>query len=202
MATSGRVPPEYAKDFSVMTEEKWLREWEAYMRRIEAIDARIWQGAGILLILSVAGISLLSWEVPVSKANFIFALGSGVFSLLVLGVWWFIFHRWIHLQRIYSHRAREIEDELDLRFNKYARFFEYWEAEKIVGLSKKEFKEKEPAAYEHFKRFWERNRKRRFSHLTIQWSLRLLTIFLAVAWIAFVLFHAAGLFWPSLLGVP
>ena len=185
-----------------MTEEKLIHEWETIMHRIEAIDARLWQGAGIILILSVGGISLLGWAAPVSKADFIFAFGSGVFSLSVLAVWWFIFHRWIQLQRIYTYRAREIEDKIDLRSNRYARFFKYWEVEKIVGLSKKEFKEKEPAAYEDFQGFWEKEHKRRFSHLTIQWSLRLLTIILAVAWVAFVFVHAAGLFWPSLLGLP
>jgi len=190
------------KGCSMVTEEKRLREWEAIMSRIESIDARLWQGAGIILLLSVGGISLLGWDTSVSKTDFIFAVGSGLFSLLVLAVWWFIFHRWIHLQRIYSYRAREIEDELDLRFNRYARFFEYWEAEKIAGLSKKEFKEKEPAAYGHFERFWESEHKRRFSHLTIQRSLRLLTLILVVAWVAFVLVHATGFFWPTQLGLP
>jgi hypothetical protein len=182
-------------------DEKWLREWEAIMNRIESIDARLWQGAGILLLLSVGGISLLGWDPPISRADLIFAVGSGVFSLLVLAVWWFIFHRWIHLQRIYSYRAREIEAELELRLNRYARLFEYWEAETAVGLDKKEFKEKDPVAYDRFERFWESQHKRRFSHLTIQWSLRLLTLILVVAWVAFVLVHAAGLFWPTLLGL-
>jgi len=179
-----------------MTEEKRLREWEAFMRRIEAIDARLWQGAGILLLLSIGGISLLGWEAPVSKTDLIFSVGSSAFSLSVLAVWWFIFHRWIHLQRIYSYRAREIEDELDLRFNKYMRFFHYWESEAKVGLDKKKFKDKFPDAYDHFERFWESNHERRFSHLTMQWAHRLLTIILAVAWVVFILVHAVGFFWP------
>jgi hypothetical protein len=169
-----------------MREEKRLREWESFMRRIEAIDARLWQGAGILLLLSIGGISLLSWEAPVSKIDFIFSVCSGVFSLSVLAIWWFIFHRWIHLQRIYSYRAREIEDELDLRFNRYMRFFHYWESEEKIGSDKKKFKDEFPDAYDHFERFWESNHKRRFSRLTMQWAHRLLTIILAVAWIVFI----------------
>ena len=172
----------------MVTEEKWLREWESFMRRIEAIDARLWQGAGILLLLSIGGISLLGWEAPVSKTDFIFSIGSGVFSLSVLAVWWFIFHRWIHLQRIYSYRAREIEDELDLRFNRYMRFFHYWESEDKVGSDKKKFKDKFPDAYDHFQEFWKKESKRRFSRLTMQWAHRLLTIILAVAWVVFTLF--------------
>lgn len=190
------------KGCSMVLDEKRLREWEAIMSRVESIDARLWQGAGILLLLSIGGISLLGWDAPVSKADFIFAFGSSVFSLLVLAVWWFIFHRWIHLQRIYSYRAREIEDELDLRLNRYARLFEYWEAETRVDLGKKEFKDRFPDAYDRLQQFWKDQRKRRFSHLTIQWSLRLLTVILAMAWIAFVLVHAAGFFWPTQLGLP
>lgn len=159
------------------------------MRRIEAIDARLWQGAGILLLLSIGGISLLGWEAPVSKTDFIFSVCSGVFSLAVLTVWWFIFHRWIHLQRIYSYRAREIEDELDLRFNRYMRFFHYWESEEQVGSDKKKFKDEFPDAYDRFERFWKSNHKRRFSRLTMQWAHRSLTIILAVAWIVFILVH-------------
>ncbi len=184
----------------MILDEKWLREWEAIMRRNESIDARLWQGAGIILVLSVGGISLLGWNPPISRADFIFVVGISVFSLLVLIVWWFIFHRWIHFQRIFSHRAREIEGELDLRLNTYTNRFEYWEDERIA-LDKKEFKEKLPDAYDRFEKFWEREHKKKSSHRTIEWSLRVLTIILGTAWVAFLLFHAIGLFWPTLLGL-
>ncbi|MBE9501661.1 MAG: hypothetical protein KAX23_04970 [Dehalococcoidia bacterium] len=72
------------------------------MKRIESIDARLWQGAGILLVISIGGIALLGWTPPKTKADFLSAMAAGVFSILVLVVWWYIFHRWIHLQRIYS----------------------------------------------------------------------------------------------------
>jgi hypothetical protein len=184
-----------------MVDEKKLREWEAIMSRIESIDARLWQGAGILLILSIGGISLLGWDSPITKADFTFVLGAGLFSIVILVVWWFIFHRWIHLQRIYSYRAREIEEELDLRLNRYARLFQYWQKETTIDLGKSEFREKDRAAYDRFQNFWKNQRKRRFSHVTIQWSLRLLTLILIVAWTVFILIHAAGLFWPTLLGL-
>jgi hypothetical protein len=184
----------------MMIDERRLREWEAIMSRIESIDARIWQGAGILL-LSIGGISLLGWASPITKADFIFVLGVGLFSIVVLVVWWFIFHRWIHLQRIYGYRAREIEDEIDLRLNRYARLFQYWEKETAIDLGKGKFKKKHPAAYDRFQNFCKDQRKRRFGHITIQWSLRLLTLILVVTWVAFILIHAAGWFCPSLLGL-
>ncbi|GEM_PF-1532965 len=182
-------------------DEKWLREWEAIMNRIESIDARLWQGAGIILILSVGGISLLGWSPPISRADLVFAVVSGVFSILVLIVWWLIFHRWIYFQGIFSYRAREIEDELGLRLNRYARLFESREAKKMVDLYKQEFKEKNPDAYNRFKKFWESQHKKRFSHFTIRWSLRLLTIILGTAWVVFILVHVVGFCWPTLFGL-
>jgi hypothetical protein len=182
-------------------DEKWLHEWEAIMKRIESIDARLWQGAGIILVLSVGGISLLGWNPPISRADFIFVVGIGVFSLLVLAVWWLIFHRWIYFQGIFNYRAREIEAKLGLWTNKYVRLFQYWEAKKAIDLDKQAFKKKHPASYDHFEKFWESQHKRRFIHITILWSLRLLTIILGIAWLAFILVHAIGLFWPTLLGL-
>lgn len=178
-----------------------LREWDAIMRRVESIDARLWQGAGILLAISIGAISLIGWAPPNTKADFIFALGAGLFSILVLVVWWFIFHRWIYLQRIYSYRAREIEDKLDLRLNRYARLFEYWESKSAVDLGKGELKERDPSSYDRFQEFWENQSKRCFSHVTIQWCLRLLTVILIFAWITFILMYTLGYFWPEILGL-
>lgn len=181
-------------------DEKWLREWTAIMNRIESIDARIWQGASILLVFSVGGISLLGWNPPISTGDFIIAACSGVFSILVLIVWWFIFHRWIHFQRIFAYRAREIEANLDLRTNRYIRLFEYWKDEKVAS-DKKEFKKKFPEAFNRFEKFWESEHKRRINYRTIECSLKALTIILGVAWLAFILVHVVGFYWPTLLGL-
>jgi len=183
------------------TTDSLLREWEAIMRRVESIDARLWEGAGILLVISIGAISLLGWDPPVTKADFIFVFGAALFSILVLIAWWFIFHRWVHLQRIYSYRAREIEDKLDLRLNRYARLFEYWESKTVVDLGKDELKDKDPIAYDHLQNFWENQRKKRFSHVTIQWSLRSLTAILVVAWILFTTLYGIAYFLPQFLGL-
>ena len=107
------------------TDDKWLREWEAIMRRIESIDARLWQGAGILLVLAIGGMSLLGWNPPNSLADLVVVFVTGLLSISILVVWWFIFHRWIYLQGLYVYRAREIEQLFDLRFNTYAYILEY-----------------------------------------------------------------------------
>lgn len=183
------------------TTDSLLREWEAIMRRVESIDARLWEGAGILLVISIGAIALLGWEPPITKADFIFVMGAGLFSILVLIVWWFLFHRWINLQRIYSYRSREIEDRLDLRLNRYARLFEYWKSDTVVDLGKDEFKERDPFSYDRFQKFWENQSKRHFGRVTIQWCLRLLTAILVFAWIGFIIIYAVGYFCPGLLGL-
>ena len=169
--------------------EKFLREWETIMRRIESIDARLWEGAGILLVISLAAISLLGWTSPITWDKMIFAIIAGLFSIFILLVWWFIFHRWIHLQRIYSYRAREIEDELDLRVNRYARILEYWESEEAVDVGKEKLKSIDPEAFKRLGYFYEYQQKKYFGKLTIQWCLRCLTILLVLAWFLFMLFH-------------
>ena len=186
-----------------MTEEKQLREWEAIMRRIESIDARLWQGAGILIIVSIGGISLLGWHSIVTKGDFVFALGVGVFSILVLVIWWFIFHRWIYLQEVYSYRAREIETALDLtlRWNTYTRLLEFWPDKKTVDLGKDELEARYPEAYERLQNFWKGQRKKRFGRRTIKSSLRLLNAVLWLAWAAFIIIHAVGYFWPQFLEI-
>lgn len=189
---------------SMVSDEKWLREWEAIMSRIESIDARLWQGAGILIIVSIGGISLLGWDPIVTKGDFVFALGVGVFSIVVLLSWWFIFHRWIYLQEAYSYRAREIETDLNLivRWNTYARLLEFWPDKKTVDLSKDELEAKYPDSYERLQNFRKSQRKKRFGHRTIKSSLRLLNTILWLAWAVFIVIHAAGYFWPSLLELP
>ena len=64
------------------THDMWLREWEAIMRRIESIDARLWQGAGILLVFSMGGISVLSWTPPNTREDVILGCVIGVLSLI------------------------------------------------------------------------------------------------------------------------
>lgn len=126
-------------------------------------------------------------------------MGAGLFSILVLAVWWYIFHRWINLQRTYSYRAREIEDELDLRLNRYARILEYWESDTATDVGKLELKERDPPSYDRLQTFWKEQRKRHFGNLSIQWGLRLLTVIIALVWLTFILFNTIGYFCPRLL---
>ena len=169
--------------------DKLLREWEIIMRRVESIDARIWQGAGIILIISLGAISLLGWSTPISQDKMVFAVVAGIFSILVLLVWWFIFHRWIYLQRIYGYRAREIEDQCDLRVNRYARIIEYWESTTANDVGKKELKSKDVEAFQRLEKFYTSLHKRHFVNTTIQWCLRWLTILLASTWFIYTLMH-------------
>jgi len=182
----------------VAVDDTWLREWEAIMRRIESIDARLWQGAGILLVISIGGISLLGWNPPRTLADFIFALVAGLVSIAILVAWWFIFHRWIYLQGLCSYRAREIEQYLDLRFNTYAHLLEYWESSTMrnISISKKRLKEKAPDDYSQLESFWDKQKKVRFVHTTIRTMMGQLTIILGIAWILFLILYGIAYFYP------
>lgn len=171
-------------------DERLLREWEAIMRRIESIDARLWQGAGTLLVMSLGGITLLGRNPATSLSELAFTIAVGIFSLAILGIWWLIFHRWIHLQRRYSQRVLEIEEALDLRFNTYTRLLEYW---KKVECKKEidNLKHKDPVAYQRLESFSQEEHRRKFVHITIQNSLRALTTILGISWLAFLTYHIA-----------
>jgi hypothetical protein len=178
-----------------------LREWEAIMRRIESIDARLWQGAGILLVISIGGISLLGWNTPQTLADFVIVVIASLVSLAILFVWWFIFHRWIYLQGLYSYRAREIEDSLDLRFNIYARLLEHWASPSIIGSDKNKLKVRDGKAYDRLEDFWKKQREKHFVHKTIRTALRWLTFVLAGSWFIFIIFYTIAYFHPHFLGL-
>jgi len=163
------------------TSVRLLHEWEAIMRRIESIDARLWQGAGILLAFSIGGISFFGWHLFRAMAALIPGIIASGVAIAILLIWWHIFHRWIYLQGIYSHRAREIERNLDLWFNRYARLIQHWET-KDEESARNELKQSYPASYTELERFWKKHKKKRFIHVTIRGSLRGLTITLMVAW--------------------
>jgi len=176
--------------------ENLLREWEAIMRRIESIDARIWQGAGILLVISIGGISLVGHNNHDTLADFLFVVFVGLVSIIILTVWWFIFHRWIHLQRLYSHRAREIENILDLRFNRYAFLLEYWKSS-TATKDKSKLEKGDAAAYKRLEEVWEKEQKKKhFGHMTIKTALEWLTCVLTGSWLACIIFYAILYFDP------
>ena len=175
------------------TLDVWLREWEAIMKRIESIDARLWQGAGILLVFSIGGISVLSWTPPNTREDVILGSVIGVLSLAVLTVWWFIFHRWIRLQRVYTHRAMEIEDELGLRFNTYGILFQHWNknTNEIKELKSK-LKERDERAYDRLEAQYKHLQKTRSARIKIETSFKLLTGILGLAWLVFIILYAVS----------
>jgi len=175
------------------TLDVWLREWEAIMRRIESIDARLWQGAGILLVFSMGGISVLSWTPPNTREDVILGCVVGLFSIAVLIVWWFIFHRWIRLQRVYTHRAMEIEDKLDLRFNMYGSLFQHWNVNtKEINELKGKLKERDASAYYRLEAKYKYLQKTRSARMKIETAFRWLTVILGLAWLAFIILYAVS----------
>jgi len=105
-----------------------LSEWITANKRIDNIDARIWQGAGILLVISIGGFSILNWKPPHTLIEYLSTMVIAIISVIVLLIWQRVYQRWQYMQSIYGHRAREIELELGLclKLNSYARILEYY----------------------------------------------------------------------------
>lgn len=169
-----------------------LHEWQAIMKRIESIDARLWQGAGILVAFSIGGLSFLGWLLLRTVTVHVAGLATSIVAVAILIIWWHIFHRWIYLQTVYSHRAREIERSLGLWFNRYARVVEHWETEEGQRI-RDELRQHNEASCVELERFWEKYKKKRFIHQTIRGSLRGLTIVLLVAWSFVLVFSLSSL---------
>ena len=74
-----------------------LNEWTSISKRIDSIDARIWQGAGILLIISIGGFSLISWNPSDTWFDLSVVALAAIISIAVLIVWLHVFNRWIFI---------------------------------------------------------------------------------------------------------
>lgn len=161
-----------------------LQEWLAIMERISSLDTILWQGAGVLLVLSFGGVSLIGASESESE---IFTIFLAVSSILILIIWWFIFHRWLYLQSLYSFRAREIESKLGLFHNVYARYVEYHKYEPRSNFVVN-FEKDYPSQAQELREFYNDHLlKRKFSRVTIRRSLECLTYLLVFTWIVLIL---------------
>lgn len=176
-----------------------LSEWATMNQRIDNIDARIWQGAGILLVLSIGGFSFINWSLPPSLMGFFSVITISIASLVILYIWLHVFHRWIYVQAILGHRAREIEQELGLRFHRYARTMEYWK-EDINNIKDEEtkafiseLKEHDTKSYNNILKFRNDQRKKKLGRTSIRKSLTWLTVLLMIMWFSVIISHSTML---------
>jgi len=162
-----------------------LNEWTTINQRIDNIDARIWQGAGILLVLSIGGFSFLGRDQSAQLTNFLSIIIISVFSLVILYIWLRVFNRWIYVQGMLGYRAREIEREMDfhIRFNWYARSIEYWEDKEDTKAFLCRLKENEPDAYNKLFKFYEDQKQKKLGRASIRTTLNWLTILLMAMWV-------------------
>jgi 4-amino-4-deoxy-L-arabinose transferase-like glycosyltransferase len=165
----------------------WLAEYDVIMRRIEQIDARIWQGAGIFLVLSLGGLSFVIATNVQSLERLLSAISVGFLSIVVALTWIGIYNRWLNLQRVYSDRARELEDLLDVWFNRYAYFVEYWTDSKIEQHKAKLEAEK-PVAYKRICEIVKERRKHWWDRIPIRLLIVGFSCVIIVIWIAIIAF--------------
>ncbi len=177
-----------------------LSEWVAISQRIEHIDARIWQGAGILLIISIGGFSFFGWNPPKTVFDIIARIVVAIFSIIVLLIWRKVYNRWIYFQDIFGYRAREIEKILDLRMNLYAYSIEYWETEPDTKVYLDDLREKDGEAFNGLKNIYDRSKNRAGRtkiHTALTW-LTWLTWLLIGLWISVIIIFLLVLICPNL----
>ena len=171
-----------------------LNEWISISKRIDSIDARIWQGAGILLVISIGGFSLIGRNPSNTWFDLSVVALAAVISIAVLIVWLQVFSRWIFIQGNLGYRAREIEDILDLRYNRYSRLIEYWDKTEGTKADLLNLKEHYNQDYINLEKFYRFQSKKKLGHTTIRAALRSLTYILIFLWVAVLIAHVSAFF--------
>lgn len=175
-----------------------LSEWVTISQRIEHIDARIWQGAGILLIISIGGFSFFGWNPPETLFDIIAGIVIAIISIIVLLIWRKVYNRWIYFQGTFGHRAREIEQILDLRMNMYAHSIEYWQTRPDTKAYLNDLREKDGEAFNGLKNFYDGQSKNKVGRTKIQTSLTWLTWLLICLWVIVIITYALVFRYPNL----
>ncbi|MFC1953997.1 hypothetical protein ACFLU7_00365 [Chloroflexota bacterium] len=170
--------------------EELLQEWIVANNRIDNIDARIWQGAGILLVVSIGGFSIVKWYPPQSIIDYLTLIAVSAISIFILAVWFRIYQRWMYMQDIYGYRIREIENELGLRLNLIARIMEYWESREENKLYIANLKAQDKESYLKLAKYYEDlTTKKKYGRIPLYKTLNILTWFLVSIWISVIILY-------------
>ena len=96
-----------------------LTEYEVCLADVSQLDSDIWQSGSMLVGVSILLISLLFQRQAQSWVVFAKVLGTAAFGLTVTFIWHKLFSGWLRLIYINFYRMREIEEELDMRRERY-----------------------------------------------------------------------------------
>ena len=175
-----------------------LSEWVTISQRMEHIDARIWQGAGILLVISIGGFSFFGWNPPKTLFDFIAGIVVAIISIIILLIWRKIYTRWIYFQSTFGHRAREIEQILDLRMNFYTRSIEYWETRPDTKAYLNDLREHDREAFNRLEDLYKKQSKNKVGRTKIRTSLGWLTWLLICLWVIVIITYTLVFIYPTL----
>ncbi len=170
-----------------------LEEWKTANKRIDSIDARIWQGTGILLVISIGGFSLLSWSPPSTLLEYCSTVAVASISVVVLFIWQRIYQRWQYVQSIYGYRLREIESDLGFlpRLNLYARVLEYWDRKEDTRQIIEKLEKEENESYLRLRDFYKQQIKHKnLGRTPLYKTLNYLTYLLIALWILVIILNS------------
>jgi len=85
-----------------------LKEYEVCQSSAQALEATIWQSAGLIGLASIGTLALLATSSP----SFIPALVVGILSSAASFMWWLMARRWWSIQHAKFRRMRHIETAL------------------------------------------------------------------------------------------
>ena len=118
-----------------------LEEYKLCKSRVARIDSMIWQIAGIVFPITLAGLGILGAVSQHNVETFFTVLVTGIGSICLLLTWYFISQRWYVHQKITIYRIIEIESQLGFwifRYNRYLRLSQVEQKKFLETLSSKE----------------------------------------------------------------
>ncbi|WP_420629734.1 hypothetical protein [Candidatus Leptofilum sp.] len=161
-------------------QELLLEEYKLCKSRVARIDSMIWQIAGIVFPITLAGLGLLGVVSQHNFETFFTVLVTGVGSICLLLTWYFISQRWYAHQKITLHRIVEIEPQLGFwifRYNRYLRLSQEEKKKFLETLSPEEKEQLEELSAKH---------KNLFPNFTFRNSRKAITALFILGWVVLI----------------
>lgn len=118
-----KIVIEHRKSQDEQTQDILLKEYELAQTAFHELEKNTWQTAGIFVVLSIGGVSLLLTRNQHDWTNFFIVTGIGLISILILWLWYGgIYYRWWALQGVFIYRMREIETEIGMWKERYIHY--------------------------------------------------------------------------------
>jgi len=119
-----KIVIEHRKSRDEQTEDILLKEYELAQNAFCDLERNVWQTAGIFVVLSIGGISLLLTLRDHNWPNFAIVVGIGLVSILVLWLWRGVIFRWWGLEDVLLYRMGEIESEVGMWMRQYIHYLD------------------------------------------------------------------------------